>query len=91
MPRVFNIGNRRAESVLTLVALLEAALGRRAVVRTAPRPVADVSETCADLSAIEAAVGFAPGTPLAVGVPRFAAWFAEFHAGGSETRLTRRV
>ena len=84
---MFNIGNRRAESVLTL----EASLGRRAVVRTAPRPVADVGETCADLTAIEAAVGFTPSTPLEVGVPRFAAWFADFHAQGFETPLTRRV
>ena len=91
MPRVFNIGNRRSEGVLALVALLEAALGRRAVVRTAPRPVADVGETCADLSAIEAAVGFTPRTPLEVGVPRFAAWFVEFHAEAFETPLTRRV
>ena len=88
---MFNIGNRRAEGVLTLVALLEASLGRRAVVRTAPRPVADVGETCADLSAIEAAVGFAPSTPLEEGVPRFASWFAEFHAEAFETPLTRRV
>ena len=81
-----NIGNRRAESVLRLVALLEGSLGRRAVVRTAPRPVADVSETCADLTAIEAAVGFAPSTPLEVGVPRFASWFAGFHAEGWKPR-----
>ena len=91
MPRVFNIGNRRAESVLKLVALLEEALGRRAIVQTAPRPVADVSETCADLTEIEAAVGFAPSTPLEEGVPRFAAWFADFHADEFETLLTRRA
>lgn len=77
--RVLNIGNHRSESVATLVGLLEAALGRRAVVRTSPRPRADVAETCANIDAIGALTGFAPTTPLAVGVPRFAAWFLDWH------------
>ncbi len=63
-PLLFNIGNSRGERVSDLVALLERALGRRAIVRNAPRPVADVVETCADLSAIEAHAGFRPTTPL---------------------------
>jgi UDP-glucuronate 4-epimerase len=50
------------------------------VLQTAPRPRADVTETCADVSAIAALAGFAPATPLAVGVPRFAAWFRDWHA-----------
>jgi UDP-glucuronate 4-epimerase len=78
--RVLNIGNHRSESVTTLIALLETELCRHAVVRTAPRPRADVAETCADISAIADLTGFAPATPLAVGVPRFAAWFREWHA-----------
>jgi UDP-glucuronate 4-epimerase len=78
--RILNIGNHRSEPVTALIQLLEAALGRRAVVRTAPRPRADVAETCADISQIAGLTGFAPATPLAVGVPRFAAWFRDWHA-----------
>jgi len=77
--RVLNIGNNRSESVSTLVGLLEEALGRRAVIRAAPRPRADVEETFADIDGIAALTGFAPATPLAQGVPRFAAWFKAWH------------
>jgi UDP-glucuronate 4-epimerase len=77
--RVLNIGNHRAERVDTLIALLEQALGRRAVVRDAPRPLADVAETFAAVEAIGALTGYAPTTSLAVGIPRFAAWFCDWH------------
>ena len=77
--RLLNIGNHRSEEVGTLVGLLEQALGRRAVVRHAARPEADVEETFADVDAIAALTGFAPRTTLADGVPRFVAWFRAFH------------
>ena len=77
--RVLNIGNNRAEEVRTLVALLEQALGRKAVVRTAPRPAADVEATFASIDAIGALTGFVPHTPLAEGIAKFAAWFKQWH------------
>ena len=78
-PEVFNIGNNRSEAVLTLVALLERSLGRRAIVQEVPRPVADVEETCADLALIGREAGFAARTPLEIGIPAFAEWFLDFH------------
>ncbi len=79
-PRVFNIGNSRGEAVLELVRLLEECLGRPAILRSEPRPNVDVSETCADLSAIERHVGYRPRTPLALGVPRFVDWFVGYRS-----------
>lgn len=78
--RLLNIGNHKSELVSTLVQLLESALGRRAIVREAPRPLADVEETFASVEAIAALTGFAPGTPLAEGIPRFAEWFRAWNA-----------
>ncbi len=82
--RLLNIGNRQSEAVATLIELLEQALGRRAVLRDAPLPATDIEETCADVAAIGALTGFSPSVPLAVGIPRFAAWFQDWHrrAGG---------
>jgi UDP-glucuronate 4-epimerase len=77
--RVLNIGNHRSELVSTLIALLEQSLGRRAVIRDTPRPRADVAETFAAVAAIGALTGFAPTTPLEIGIPRFAAWFCDWH------------
>lgn len=73
--RVFNIGNTRSEEVGELIRLLEAALGRRAVVTYAPRPAADVVETLADIDGLRRLTGFAPRTALADGIARFAGWF----------------
>jgi len=78
MPAVYNIGNNRAEWVTSLVSLLEQGLGRKAIVVSTPRPVADVAETCADLTAIASHAGYAPSTPLSEGVPRFVEWFLAY-------------
>ena len=78
MPAVYNIGNNRAEWVTSLVSLLEQGLGRTAIVVSTPRPVADVAETCADLTAIASHAGYAPSTPLSEGVPRFVEWFLAY-------------
>ena len=77
--RVLNIGNHRAEEVGTLVVLLEQGLGRKAVVRSAPRPAADVEGTFASVEAIGLLAGFAPSVSLAEGIGRFVAWFRAFH------------
>jgi UDP-glucuronate 4-epimerase len=77
--RVLNIGNHRSEPVSALIAALEQALGRTAVVRSAPRPAADVVETFAAIEAIGALTGFAPTTLLRDGIPRFVAWFRAWH------------
>jgi UDP-glucuronate 4-epimerase len=80
-PRLLNIGNHRAEEVRTLVRLLEDALGRKAVLRSAPRPAVDVEATYASVEAIGALTGFSPSTPLSEGVPRFVRWFEAWRAG----------
>jgi UDP-glucuronate 4-epimerase len=73
--RILNIGNTRAEKVGALIAELEKALGREAIIVNAPRPRADVRATLADVAAISSLTGYAPTTPLCQGIPRFAEWF----------------
>ncbi len=82
--RVLNIGNHRSELVSTLVELLETSLGRRAVIREVPRPLSDVPETFASVSAISALTGFVPRTTLAEGIPRFTAWFKAWNGHPQE-------
>jgi UDP-glucuronate 4-epimerase len=80
--RVLNIGNHRCEEVRELVALLEHAMGRKAIIRSEPRPPMDVEETYADVDAIGALTGFQPRTSLAEGIPRFVAWFRGWNGAG---------
>jgi len=80
-PRILNIGNNESESVARLVALLEESLGRKAVVRDEPRPLADVAETFANIDQITELTGFYPRTGLAEGIGRFVIWFQNYHGG----------
>ena len=78
-PRILNIGNNQAEPVTRLVSLLEESLGRPAIVQTVPRPAADVKETWASVDRIAELAGYAPTTPLDVGIPRFVEWYKAYH------------
>lgn len=80
-PRILNIGNNRSEPVTRLVGLLEHSLGRQAVTHTIPRPAADVIETWACVDQIANLTGYAPATPLDVGIPHFVEWYKRYHAG----------
>jgi UDP-glucuronate 4-epimerase len=80
VPRLLNIGNHQVEEVRELVRLLEENLGRKAIIRSAPRPSVDVEATFAAVEAIGRLTGFSPSTPLSLGIPRFVAWFREWRA-----------
>jgi UDP-glucuronate 4-epimerase len=72
---VFNIGNHQAVGLLDYIAAMEKALGKKAVLEMQPMQPGDVKATYADTARLAAAVGFAPSTPLAAGLEKFAAWF----------------
>jgi UDP-glucuronate 4-epimerase len=76
---VFNIGNHTPVPLLDYIATLERALGRKAQLEMKPMQPGDVKATYADTSALAKHVGFAPATPLGVGLQRFAAWFKQYH------------
>lgn len=77
--RLYNIGNHRSEELTKLIALLEAACGREALRDYQPMQAGDVPATYADISAIQADLGFQPTTPIDVGVPRFVEWYKAYH------------
>ncbi|MDH3318989.1 MAG: NAD-dependent epimerase [Betaproteobacteria bacterium] len=77
--RVLNVGNHQPVALLEYIALLERALGKQALKEMKPMQPGDVPATYADTRALQAAVGFAPATPLAAGLARFAAWFKSYH------------
>ncbi len=76
---LYNIGNSRSEDLMRVVELLERETGKKAVLDPKPMQVGDVKETFADISAIERDHGFRPSTSIDEGVPRFVAWYREFH------------
>jgi len=78
--RIFNIGNNRPVPLLDCIAILERCLGRKAKLDLLPMQPGDVVSTMADVSALEAAVGFRPSTPLDAGIGRFVEWYKEYFA-----------
>ena len=76
---LYNIGNSRSEELRRLVRLLETATGRTADVIAEKMQPGDVSDTFADISAIARDHGYAPTTPIDVGVPRFVEWYRRYH------------
>jgi UDP-glucuronate 4-epimerase len=72
---VYNLGNNRAEELLRLVELIEAATGRTAIRESLPMQAGDVPATFADIAATTAALGWAPTTSIDDGIPKFVDWF----------------
>ena len=77
---IYNIGNHRSEELGRLIAVIEAACGRPAIRDFQPMQAGDVKETYADISAIQRDLGFAPTTPIEIGIPRFVDWFRAYHS-----------
>jgi UDP-glucuronate 4-epimerase len=76
---VYNIGNHRSEALIRVIELLERETGRKAELDAQSMQPGDIPETFADISAIESERGFHPSTSIDVGVPRFVAWYREYH------------
>ena len=77
---IYNIGNHQPVALLDYIATLERALGKKAKLALKPMQPGDVKSTYADTSALRAAVGFAPSTPLETGLARFAEGFKAYYA-----------
>lgn len=77
--RLYNIGNSDPVPLMEFIATIEQALGKKAMMEMKPRQPGDVLRTAADVSALEAAVGFRPHTPLAEGIGRMVRWYRDFY------------
>jgi UDP-glucuronate 4-epimerase len=77
--RIYNIGNHTPVDLMEVVSLLEAAIGKRAIRELMPMQPGDVHETAANVDDLRNAVGFAPDTPIAVGIGKFVTWYRAWH------------
>jgi UDP-glucuronate 4-epimerase len=77
--RLYNIGNNSSEELMRMIGLIEQACGRTAEKRLLEMQPGDVRDTYADISAIQRDLGFSPTTAIDEGVPRFVAWYRDYH------------
>jgi len=76
---LYNLGNNKSEKLTDFIAEIEKALGKKAEKIMAPMQPGDVPATYADIDASQRDLGFAPTTPISVGIPKFIAWFRTYY------------
>jgi UDP-glucuronate 4-epimerase len=73
--RVYNIGNHTPVQLSRYIELIEEATGKTATKNLLPLQPGDVPDTEAEVSALMRDTGYAPETPVEVGVKRFVEWY----------------
>lgn len=77
--RIYNLGESNTIELLDLIALLEAALGRKANLEFFPDQPGDVPITYADIALAQRELDYRPATDIAAGIGRFAEWFKGYY------------
>lgn len=77
--RIYNIGNNEPVALMDFIGLIENALGKKAKLNLLPMQPGDVHATYANIDDLKAAVGFAPKTPLKVGITKFVDWYQRYY------------
>jgi UDP-glucuronate 4-epimerase len=75
-----NLGHSEPIEVRRLIALLEAAIGRKAVIDQRPERPEDMPVTCADLSKSHRLLSYQARVPFEQGVPEFVNWYRTWYA-----------
>lgn len=77
--RIFNIGYGRPIELMDFIALLENALGKKAIIDFKPKQVGDVDITFSNTTLLQEYVGYKPRIPLEEGIEHFVRWFKEYY------------
>jgi UDP-glucuronate 4-epimerase len=72
---VFNLGESQTTTLNELIAAIERALGKTALIDQLPEQPGDVPLTFADIGKAKAQLGYDPHTKIAEGIPKFVEWF----------------
>jgi UDP-glucuronate 4-epimerase len=72
---IYNLGESATTTLSELVRLIEAAVGKPAVLNRLPEQPGDVRRTYADVTRAREALGYAPQVPIEQGIPMFVEWF----------------
>jgi UDP-glucuronate 4-epimerase len=73
--RVYNIGNDQPIQLAHYIEVIEDCLGLKAEKILLPLQPGDVPDTHADVSELSADTGYAPTTPVEVGIANFLSWY----------------
>lgn len=77
--RIYNIGNSEPVELKRYIEVLEACIGRKAIVEYKDMQPGDVVDTWADCSALAEATGYSPDTPVETGLANFVNWYKRYY------------
>lgn len=77
---IFNLGESETTTLNELIAALEDAIGKKAVIDQLPEQKGDMPLTCADISKARRLLGYNPTTKIRDGIPKFVAWYRSLSA-----------
>ena len=78
--QIFNLGENETTTLSELIASIEKALGKKALIERLPEQKGDMPLTSADITKARTLLGYAPKTPIREGIPAFVAWYRQLHA-----------
>jgi UDP-glucuronate 4-epimerase len=79
---IFNLGGSQTVTLNEMIATIEAAVGKQAIVNELPEQPGDVPLTSADVSKANRLLNFRPTTDIRTGIPKFVDWFRQMRAEG---------
>lgn len=72
---IYNLGNKKQESLSSFIEVLEKTLGKKAIKNFLPLQAGDILETFSDIGKAEKHIGYSPRVPITEGIPRFVEWY----------------
>ncbi len=72
---IFNLGESETTELMTLISLIEDALGKKAVLDRQPLQPGDVSITYASIDKAKTLLNYKPTTKIPEGIPKFVEWY----------------
>jgi len=75
-----NLGHSEPIEIRQLIAMLEDATGKKAVVESRPAAPGDMPITNADLTKAARLLDYRPQVPFSAGLPEYVAWFRQAHS-----------
>ena len=77
--RILNLGNSQRVELMRYIQVLEEKLGRKAQLNLLPMQPGDVTRTEADTAETQAALDYAPKTPIETGIANFVDWYRDYY------------
>ena len=77
---MFNLGESQTTTLSALIAAIEDALGKKALINRLPEQPGDVPVTYADITKARELLNYRPTTKINEGIPKFVEWYLKTHA-----------